>query len=124
MNGKQMGAGTAAHNVFIQLVGRNGHSGKVYLQSYLSLFTGGTFKRNELENLIIESSGDLGEIEVVILGIDDSLVHYSWYVNEIGIHNCTSKSTYAFPCYHWIGSGHSVSMIVQTGNDVYNIQCI
>ena len=115
MNGKQLVAGTSSLGVYICLVGKNGHSGKLHLQNFLSLFSGGTLHQDKLENVIIESSGDLGEISVVILGIDNSLLHYSWYVNEVGIYNFQTKNKDAFPCYHWIGSGHSVSMITQTG---------
>ena len=118
MNGKQLVAGTSSLGVYICLVGENGHSGKLYVQNFLSLFSGGTLHQDKLENVIIESSGDLGEISIVILGIDDSILHYSWYVNEVGIYNFQSQKKDAFPCYHWIGSGHSVSMITQTGKSL------
>ena len=111
MNGK------FSPGVFICLIGENGHSGKLNLQtrvqSLLSLFTGGT---GMLDDVIIESSEDLGEISVVILGIEESMFQYSWYVNEVGLYNFQSKKQDAFPCYHWISHGDRVSVIAKTGN--------
>ena len=72
MNGKQLEAGTSSPGVFICLIGENGHSGKIYLQSYLSLLTSVIIKKGMLNDVIIESSEDLGEISVVILGIEKS----------------------------------------------------
>ena len=115
-NGKQPQAGTSSPGVFICLVGENGHSGKLYLQSYLSLLTGGNLERGMLDDVIIESSGDLGEISVVILGIEESIFRYLWYVNEVGLYNFQSKKQDAFPCYHWIRHGDNVSIIAKTGN--------
>lgn len=109
MNGRQPGAGTSCWNAFICLVGSSGHSGKLYL-------TGLTSTHTEMwDNIIVESSGDLGEIQVVILGIDKSLFHYSWYVNEVGVYNFQSKNQDDFPCYHWTRSGESVSITAKTG---------
>ena len=116
MNGKQLEAGTSSPGVFICLIGENGHSGKLHLQSFLSLLTGGTIQQGMLDDVIIESSEDLGEISVVILGIEGSMFKYSWYVNEVGLYNFQSKKQDAFPCYHWIRHGDSVSIIAKTGN--------
>lgn len=117
MNGKQLGAGTADPEAYICIVGSNGHSGKLYLQSLLSMrsLTGQTLHRGTWDNLIIESSGDLGEIQVVILGIDKSaLLGASWYVHEVGVYNFQSKTQEAFPCCFWIGNGESVSFTSKT----------
>ena len=117
MNGKQLGAGNSDPEVYICLVGRNGHSGKIFLQSFLSMtgLTGHTLHRGTWDNLIIESNEDLGEIEVVFLGIDKTfLPGVSWYVNEVGIYNFQSKNQEAFPCYYWIGNGDSVSFTSKT----------
>lgn len=117
MNGKQLGAGTNDPEVCICLIGSNGHSDKIYLQSLLSMraLTGQTLHRGTWDNLIIESSGDLGEIQVVILGINKvDFLSASWYVNEVGIYNFQSKNQEAFPCYFWIGNGESVSFTSKT----------
>ena len=119
MNGKQIGAGTSAPNVFICLVGQNGNSGKLRITDWLSIFGVDSIHRDTWDNLIIESSEDLGEILVVILGIDKgNLLKDPWYVNEVGIYNFQSKNQQAFPCYHWIQSGTSVSFTSKTGKYV------
>ena len=117
MNGKQLEAGTSSPGVFICLIGENGHSGNLYLhnQSFLSLFRGGITQQGMLDEMIIESSEDLGEISVVNLGIEQSNFQYSWYVNEVGLYNFQSKKQDAFPCYHWIRHGDSVSIVAKTG---------
>ena len=116
MNGKQLHVEAGPlPPAFICLVGSSGYSGKLCLQRSLSALAGGSVHRDVMNDMVVESSGDLGEISVVILGIDDSRFHYSWYVNEVGIYNCQSKKQGAFPCYHWIRNGESVSIIIQTG---------
>ena len=114
MNGKQLGAGTSSPEAFISLIGRSGHSGKLYLQGFLSLLSGNTIHQDTWDNVIIESNGDLGEILVVILGIDESIVDDPWYVNEVGVYNFQSSKHDAFSCYHWIGNGDSISITAQT----------
>ena len=103
MNGKQwhIHCGPLAL-VFICLVGTSGYSGKLYLQSSHSVLAGSNVQRDKMDSMVIKSSGDLVEISVVILGIDDSNFHYTWYVNEIGIYNCQSGNQDGFPSYHWI----------------------
>ena len=65
MTGEQLDAGTCVPNVFICLVGSKGHTGKLYLTSLQT-----HLHRGMLDDLVIESEGDLGEIFLVILGID------------------------------------------------------
>ena len=129
MNGKQIGAGTSYPHVFICLVGQNGNSGKLHLTNYLSVIGIDSMHKDTWDNVIIESSEDLGEILVVILGIGKGdLLKDPWYVNEVGIYNFQSKSQQAFPCYHWIQSGTSVSFTSKTGkhrsSKYSNIQCV
>ena len=115
MNGKQLGAGTSSPEAFISLIGRSGHSGKLYLQGFLSLLSGNTVHRDTWDNVIIESTENLGEILVVVLGIDKSLINDPWYVDEVGVYNFQSSKHDAFPCYHWIGNGDNVSITTRTG---------
>ena len=119
MIGEQLGAGTSIPNVFICLVGSNGHSGKLCLTSLLSLLPGQGVHKGMLENLLIESDEELGEIALVILGIDkgilDPLIHGTLFVNEVGVVNRQTNIQDAFPCYHWIKSGQSISIASKTG---------
>ena len=119
MNGKQEGAasGSISREAFICLVGTNGHSGKLYLQGLLS-WLHSDIQRNNWVDMVVESSGDLGEILVVILGIGDHgllEIHPSWYVNEVGVYNTQNGKQDAFPCYHWIGKGDTISISARTG---------
>ena len=117
MNWKQLEAGMFSPAVFICLIGGNGYSGRLCVQSHnMSMHFGKTIHQDTLDNMIIESSRDLGKISVVILGIDHSNFPYSWYVNEVGLYNYQSKKMDAFPCYHWVRDGDNVSIVAQTGN--------
>ena len=117
MTGEQQGAGTTDTGVYVQLIGSSGHSGKVYLQGFLDILLDKDIDRGTSENLIIESSGDLGTVLVVILGNDKSWLAplgAPWYVNEVQVHNFQSKIQEVFPCYHWIGDGDSASFTAHT----------
>ena len=90
VTGKQEGAGTSDTGVFVQLIGSKGQTSKVYLQDYLKVLTGRNIDSDTTENLIVESSGDLGEVLVVVLGNDKSWLAplgAPWFVNEVQVHN-------------------------------------
>ena len=117
VTGKQKGAGTSDTGVFVQLVGSKGQTKKVYLQNHLSVLLGRDIDEDTVENLIIESSGDLGEVLVVILGNDKSWLAplgAPWFVNEVQVHNFQNEIHERFPCYHWIGDGDEVSFTAHT----------
>ena len=117
VTGEQNGAGTSDTGVFVQLIGSKGHSGKVYLQGLLDVLSGESIEKGTSENLVIESSGDLGKVLVVILGNDESFLAplgAPWFVNEVQVHNFQTKVHQVFPCYHWIGDGDSVSFTANT----------
>lgn len=87
------------------------------MQSFLDVLLDKDVDRGTTENLIIESSGDLGTVLVVVLGNDKSWLAplgAPWYVNEVQVHNLQSKIQEVFPCYHWIGDGDSVSFTAHT----------
>ena len=94
MTGEQKGAGTSDTGVFVQLIASKGHSGKVYLQGLLDVLSGESIEKGTSENLVIESSGDLGKVLVVILGNDESFLAplgAPWFVNEVQVHNFQTK---------------------------------
>lgn len=119
MTGNQIGAGTPEAGVYVTLVGSKGHSGKIFLQSFLKIMSKKYLGRETCDNVILESNGDFGEVEVVILGIDkgrrSSIIHDPWYVNYVGVFNYQTKQIpVVFPCYYWIGNGDSVSFTAHT----------
>ena len=123
LTGSQKGAGTPDPGVYITLVGSNGHSGKLYLQSFLGALLRKVIHEGTSTNIVIESSGDLGQVLVVILGNDDSSLKNPltdpWYVEDVGVYNYQSKQQEVFPCYHWIANGDSVSFTAHTSKSSF-----
>ena len=118
VTGQQEGAGTSDTGVFVRLIGSKGQSSKIYLQNFLKVLIGKGIKEDSHDTLTIESSGDIGEILVVILGNDKCWLVTSgapWYVNEVLVHNLQNKERKVFPCYHWIGDNDYISFTAQTG---------
>ena len=120
MTGSQKGAGTPDPGVYITLVGSNGHSGKLYLQSFLTVLLRKCIDEGTSTNIVVESCGDLGQVLVVILGNDDGPLKNRltdpWYVEDVGVYNYQSKQQEVFPCYHWIANGDCVSFTAHTSN--------
>jgi hypothetical protein len=117
--GNQEGAGTPDTGAYIILIGSKGHSDKINLQSLLTILFGRSLDKGTYRNVVIESSGDLGEVLVVILGIEeDKLINNSladpWYINDVNIYNYQNGQEEVFPCYHWLNSGDSVSFTAHT----------
>ena len=100
------------------LVVQAGHSGKLYLTSWLSLLPGMGIHKGMMKT-VIESDEELGEIQLVILGIDksflDTFIYGTIYVNTVRVVNRQTNGHGSFPCYHWIKSGQSVSTTAKTG---------
>ena len=118
MTGNQEGSGTPDTGVYITLVGSKGHTGKIHLQSVLTILSGKAIDTGTTSNIVIESGGDLGDVLVVIVGIDKSHVSNPisapWYVDDVGVFNYQNKQQELFPCYHWIGNGDRVSVTAHT----------
>ena len=87
--------------------------------------------RGSTDFILIKSKADhdLGEVLVVVLGIDKKsrLIPDPWFVDCVYVHSFQSNKTSTFPCYHWIGSGDSISFTAHTSKQHYqnpcNIQC-
>ena len=105
VNGKMKDAGTSGRvDTFVTLIGTEGSTGKVSLLGTLRyLFRGmdsGTY-----EDLVIETEKSLGEVQVVILGIEGSLLAFDsvWFVEYSEVSDLTKQDkAVRFPCYHWI----------------------
>ena len=67
------------------------------------------------EDILIEVDGNLGDIQVVIIGNEKSWQR-SWFIKYIEIyqHLFDKVKRVIFPCYHWIGSNDSVSITSST----------
>lgn len=120
--GKQLLAGTPDSGVYVTLVGSGGHTGKIYIHSALTFAISKKYiGRGTIDFVIVKSKADhdLGEVLVVILGIDknrrQNVIPDPWFVDCVYVYNFqTKKPISTFPCYHWIGSGDSVSFTAHT----------
>ena len=125
-------AGTPDTGVYINLIGSGGHTGKVYIHGALTKAIMKKYiGRGSTDFILIKSKADhdLGEVLVVVLGIDKKsrLIPDPWFVDCVYVHSFQSNKTSTFPCYHWIGSGDSISFTAHTSKQHYqnpcNIQC-
>lgn len=110
VNGSMKAAGTTGADVFVTLVGSKASTGKVSINSYLfHVFSGIT--ADTVEDLIIETTKSLGDIQVVLLGIDGGewALDNTWFVNYTDVKDLTTNAELRFPCYHWIGKNEVVS---------------
>ena len=116
--GNQEGAGTPDTGAYIILIGSKGRSGKINLQSLLTILQGRSLDKGTYYNVVVASNGDLGEVLVVILGIEEEKLSNAladpWYVNDINIYNYQNRQEEVFPCYHWLNNGDSVSFTAHT----------
>ena len=116
MNGEMAGAGTTGADVFVTLVGSKASTGKVSIYSYLFSSLSGVVS-GTCDDLIIETKGPLGDVQVVLLGIDggDWALDNTWFVNYTLVKDMTTKVETHFPCYLWIGKNKVVSTTSKTG---------
>ena len=120
VNGRMAAAGTTGGvDTYVTLIGTEGSTGKVSLLGTLRyLFKGmdsGTY-----EDLVIETEKNLGEIQVIILGIEGSLLAFNseWFVEFTEITDLTKQSkSVRFPFYHWIKAEEYVSSTSSAGKD-------
>ena len=116
VNGKMADAGTTNWNVFIQLVGSKGSTGKLHLVGFLQ-HGGGWMDRGTYQDLIVETDSSLGEVQVVVLDLDSTLaLDSTWYVQYTMVYDFSqSKPEVQFPCYHWITGKYAVTTTANTG---------
>ena len=117
-------AGTPDSGVYITLIGSGGHTGKVYLHSALTKAISKKYiGRGSIDFVLVKSKADhdLGEVLVVILGIDKKsrLIPDPWFVDCVYVYNFQANKMTTFPCYHWIGSGDSVSFTAHTSKPIH-----
>ena len=117
VNGKMGGAGVDNYSVFVNLVGTKGSTGKVHLHGITQCLVGG-IKKNTHQDLIIKTWATLGDIQVVILGIDGKIgLHNTWFVQYTVVYDFFGehdKEGVQFPCYHWIKPNQTVTTTAAT----------
>ena len=108
------GAGTGA-DIFVTLIGSEATTQKVSIHNYLKRHLNGVSSCT-CEDLIVESEGSLGEVLVVVLGIDGGkhAMDHTWFVNYTVVKDLATSTEVEFPCYHWIGKGQIISSTSKT----------
>ncbi len=118
VNGRMKAAGTTGGvDTYITLIGTDGSTGKVSLLGVLRfLFKGmdsGTY-----EDLVIETEKSLGEIQVVILGIEGGRLAFNseWFIEFTDVQDLSKQNqSVRFPCYHWVKADEYVSSTSSAG---------
>lgn len=113
-------AGTTNNHVYITLIGSKAATGKVQLMDSKEFFEGG-LKAHSHVDLVIETDHNLGDVQVVVLGIDGKIgIDNAWFVNYTMVYDfLKSKEESEFPCYHWIKEDESVSTTAATSKCSY-----
>ena len=107
VNGDMKNAGTYHSSVYISLVGEKGYVEGVSLIT--SYFQWG-IKASTHQDLIIETSKGLGEIQVVILGVKEGWWSNKWFVSYSAVYDfCAGGSMVVFPCYNWLKCNEEVT---------------
>ena len=118
VNGKMDTAGTTGGvDTYVTLVGTEGTTGKVSLLGTLRYFFKG-MDAGTYEDVVIETERDLGDVQVVILGIDGVRLAFdsNWFVAFAEVTDLSKQSqTEQFPFYHWIKAGEYVSSVSNAG---------
>lgn len=72
-------------------------------------------RRQVCDDLIVESSEDLGDILVVVLGNNNGWFTDQgtpWYVKYVRVYS--DNKEVVFPCYHWIGDEEHIHFTAHT----------
>lgn len=119
MNGEMAAAGTIGADVFVTLVGSKGSTGKVSIYSYLFHSVSGV-SSGTCDDLIVEADEPLGDVHVVLLGIDGGnwALDSTWFVNYTVVKDLSTEVETHFPCYLWIGKNKVISLTSKTGKCV------
>ena len=114
VNGKMDATWIKGADIFFNLIGDRASTGKV---SIFELWLAGSgMKARTYIDMIVATDGDLGDVQVVELGISGGIFSDStWFVNDTTVyHDLSTMKGVLFPCYHWIGKDTSVSTTSKT----------
>lgn len=113
VNGAMQAAGTTGADVFFDLVGSKSTTGKVSIYSYFTMTFSGISAKT-CNDMIVETDKDLGEVLVVLMGIDGGGLDTTWFVDYAVVKYIAEGVEAEFPCYHWIGKHQVVSTTSKT----------
>ena len=115
VNGETAAAGTTGADVFITLIGSEATTQKVSIYGFYERLVGGV-SSGTCEDMIIETEGSLGEVLVVVLGIDGGIfaLDSTWFVQYTVVKDLATNTEVEFPFYHWIGAKQIVSSTSKT----------
>ena len=115
VNGKMATAGTFGADVYFNLIGDKASTGNISIYDFWHYICGG-ISSNTFLDFIVETEKSLGEVLVVILGIDGGKIALdsTWFVSYTVAYELSTKVEIQFPCYHWIGKDTSVSTTSKT----------
>ena len=108
-------AGTFGADVYFNLIGDKASTGKVSIYDTWYYLCSG-ISSNTFIDLIVETEKSLGEVLVVILGIDggEIALDSTWFVSYSVAYQLSTMVEIQFPCYHWIGKDTSISTTAKT----------
>ena len=95
VTGNRRGAGTDA-NVFLDLVGEAGESGRIQLESSRS-----NFERGKTDEFRV-SCPSLGAISKIRIGHDAMGMGAGWFLEKVFVKDDATGESWAFPIYRWL----------------------
>ena len=111
----QKGIGASDPNIHLELIGTKAMSGPVKVKTGWLGALRRPHRRQVCDDLIVESSEDLGDILVVVLGNNNGWFTDQgtpWYVKYVRVYS--DNKEVVFPCYHWIGDEEHIHFTAHT----------
>lgn len=114
VTGSEKFAGTPDTDIYVSLVGSKACTGKMKIVT--GWFSTG-ISAQYYDDLVVESSTDLGDILVVIIGNPANWMitaGSAWFVDFVDVHDLQRNIKKEFPCYHWIEDGDEITFTEET----------
>ncbi|XP_021373395.1 lipoxygenase homology domain-containing protein 1-like isoform X2 [Mizuhopecten yessoensis] len=106
--GNEAGSGSDA-NVYINLFGTLGDSGKRYLKNNRE--GGNTFETGKVDTFVVEAV-ELGRLETIVIGHDSSGSDPAWLVERVTVmESDDAEKRYLFPCGSWLKDENNVEPV-------------
>eukprot|EP00727_Mastigamoeba_balamuthi_P010665 m51a1_g6220 hypothetical protein (2032) ;mRNA; r:217273-223689 len=107
VTGDRSGAGTDA-NVFVNLVGSAGESGKRDLRG-----PGNLFERNKSDTFELQCP-DLGDLQRLVIGHDNKGIGPGWFLDRVVVRCAARASEWTFHCGRWLSDSEDDRAIVRS----------
>ena len=126
VTGSQQACSAKARDVFFTVAGTKSESNRISL-GFFERWYSNSFQEDKHDDMIIETDQNLGDVQVVGVGLEhdwisdiqsyNPIYQCQWYVNYISIIDFQNgQSEVQFPCYHWIGyTNKEVTAISKVG---------